>query len=66
MSGLAESPWLMEKDNLLIMKITLSAMMKLVINGGINKLGKRFKTLILVSLRMFKPATKIKKRKFAF
>ena len=38
MSGLAKSPWLMKKDNLLIMKITLSAMMKLVINGGISPL----------------------------
>ena len=38
MSGLAESPWLMKKDNLLIMKITLRAMMKLVINGGISPL----------------------------
>ena len=38
MSGLAESPWLMEKDNLLIMKITLSAMIILVINGVISPL----------------------------
>ncbi len=52
MSGLAESPWLMKKDNLMLMKITLSARMKLVICGGSSPLSLPCLVIMTEHLRL--------------